>query len=193
MPLPRPVPRKLSHNRIIDCRGYERDDGLWDIEGHLTDTKTQTWFKRSGSDDLPAGVPAHEMWIRLTVDLDMLIHECVASTDGSPYAQCGDIVSKFAKLKGHRIARGWTRSLNSIIGGAHGCTHQWELLGRVAAVAYQTTNMARLSLHEHKPGDIPRTFNTCHMYAPESEQTLRLWPELYTGPKKAATKAQAKE
>ena len=188
MPLPSPVPRKLSHNRVIDCRGYERDDGLWDIEGHLTDTKPFTWFERTGSPDLPAGVPAHDMWIRLTVDLDMMIHECVACTDASPYALCGDIVPKLERLKGHRIARGWTRGLNALIGGVHGCTHQWELLGRVAAVAYQSTNNARQSARKHKPGEIPRTFNTCHMYAPESEETLRRWPELYTGPKKMPSK-----
>jgi len=193
MPLPRPVPRKLSHNRVIDCCGYERADGLWDIEGHLTDTKAYTWLDRTGSSDLPAGVPAHDMWIRLTVDLDMLIHECVAATDASPYALCGDIVSKFAKLKGHRIARGWTRGLNALIGGTHGCTHLWELLGRIAAVAFQTTNNARQSLRKHQPGDIPRTFNTCHMYTPDSEETLRRWPELYTGTKPFHAKARSQE
>ena len=191
MPLPRPVPRKLNHNRVIDCRGYERDDGLWDIEGHLTDTKACSMLNRPGSSDLPAGVPAHDMWIRLTVDLDMVVHDCVASTDSSPYALCGDIVSKFEKLKGHRIARGWTRGLNALIGGTHGCTHHWELLGRIAAVAHQATFNARLSLH--KPGEIPWAFNTCHRYTPESEETLHIWPELYTGPKKSATSPLAKK
>ena len=27
------------HTRTVECRGYLRDDGLWDIEGHMTDTK----------------------------------------------------------------------------------------------------------------------------------------------------------
>ncbi len=184
MPLTRPVARKLSHNRVIDCRGYERDDGLWDIEGHLTDTKAYTWFNRTGSPDLPAGFPAHDMWIRLTIDLDMMIHECVAATDNSPYRLCGDITPRFEKLKGHRISAGWTRGLNAIIGRSHGCTHLWELLGRIAAVAYQTTNDARQAKRKHVPGETPRTFNTCHMYTPESDETLRRWPELYTGPKR---------
>ena len=39
MPLPTAVPRKHMHTRDIQCCGYERDDGLWDIEGHLVDTK----------------------------------------------------------------------------------------------------------------------------------------------------------
>jgi len=184
MPLPRPTtPRNLMHNRVIDCRGYQREDGLWDIEGHLTDTKSYTWFDRGSVGDLPAGVPAHDMWIRVTVDLDMVIHECVAATDAGPYAPCGDITPKFAQLKGMRIERGWTKQLQNIIGGPNGCTHQWELLGRIAATAYQSTNNARQKKKPHKPGGIPRTFNTCHMYTPDSVETLHRWPELYTGPK----------
>ena len=33
MPLPAPAPRTLKHTRAIECTGYEREDGLWDIEG----------------------------------------------------------------------------------------------------------------------------------------------------------------
>lgn len=186
MPLPKSANRKLMHNRVIDCKGYQRDDGLWDIEGHLIDTKAYTWINRSGTGDLPAGQPAHDMWIRLTINIDMVIQDAMALTDAGPYAPCGDITAKFPLLKGIRIERGWTRQLKDIIGGPNGCTHQWELLGRVAAVAYQTTNNARQTLKPYKPGDIPRTFNTCHMYTPQSEETLRRWPELYTGPKTPA-------
>ncbi|MBM3341759.1 MAG: DUF2889 domain-containing protein [Betaproteobacteria bacterium] len=189
MPLPRPTPRKLMHNRVIDCRGYERDDGLWDIEGHLTDAKTYTWEKRNGVTDLPAGQFAHDMWIRLTIDLNMVIHEAMAVTEASPYNGCGDFTHKFAKLKGLRIDRGWTKKIRNLIGGPYGCTHQWELLGRVAAAAYQSTNNARQNKFPRKPGDMPRTFNTCHMYTAESEETLRRWPDLYKGPKKAVESA----
>ena len=187
MPLPRPVGRTLQHNRVIECRGYQRDDGRWDIEGHLTDVKAVNWFERTGSLDLPAGIPAHDMWIRLTIDLDMTIHECVAVTDSSPYRLCCDITPKFEKLKGMRITRGWTRPLKDIIGGANGCTHQWELLGRIAAAAYQCTNIERQKTRGHKMDGVPRTFNTCHMYTADTDETLRRWPELYTGSKKRET------
>src|SRR5688572_30805090 len=155
MPLPRPANRKLMHNRVIDCRGYERDDGLWDIEGRLTDTKSYTWFNRGSVGDLPAGQPAHDMWIRLTIDLNMVIHDAVACTDAGPYSPCGDITAKFVKLNGVRIERGWTKKLRDIIGGANACTHQWELLGRVAAVAYQSADYARQNKFPRKPGEVP--------------------------------------
>ena len=58
MPLPPAAPRKAVHTRSIDCRGYEREDGLWDIEGRLVDTKAFHWRRREGMADLPAGVDA---------------------------------------------------------------------------------------------------------------------------------------
>ena len=40
MALTPPAPRGPIHHRRIDCRGYWREDGLWDIEAHLTDVKS---------------------------------------------------------------------------------------------------------------------------------------------------------
>jgi len=191
MPLPPAKARKTMHTRIIDCRGYERDDGLWDIEGHLTDTKTYTWRNRGGIKDLAAGEPAHDMWMRLTIDADMLIHEAIAVTDAGPHLPCGDITGKFSQLKGARITRGWTKGLRELIGGPNGCTHHWELLGRVAMVAYQSTHRVRREDHSRNPGQLPYQFNTCHMYAPGSIETLRRWPDLYTGPKVPASEQQS--
>jgi Protein of unknown function (DUF2889) len=179
MPLPPAAARKTVHTRTYDCRGYEREDGLWDIEGHLVDTKSFTWKNRAGR-DLPAGEPAHDMWMRLTIDRDGNIHDAVAVTDAGPFSPCGDITPKFAALKGKRIGRGWTKALKDLIGGPHGCTHHWELLGRIATVAYQTTYGANRS-KPRKAGELPYQFNTCHMYAPDSPETLRAWPDLYTG------------
>ena len=190
MPLPRAQARNLIHTRIIDCRGYERDDGLWDIEGHLTDTKTYTWNNRGAQGNLAAGEHAHDMWLRLTVDVDMVIHDAVAATDAGPFSPCGDITPKFAQLKGKRISRGWTKELREILGGPNGCTHHWELLGRVATVAYQSTHRVRRDNRPRKPGELPYNFNTCHMYTPESSETQKHWPDLYTGPKPKSLEQQ---
>jgi hypothetical protein len=186
MPLPPATARKAVHTRTIDCRGYEREDGLWDIEGHLTDTKSFNWRRREGMVDLPAGEPVHDMWIRLTIDLDMKIHDAIAATDAGPYHACGDITPNFAALKGRIIARGWTKDLQTVVGGANGCSHMWELLGRVAAVAYQSTGAARARHRPVQPGQIPHQFMRCHMYTPTSPATLQRWPHLYTGPKPPA-------
>lgn len=183
MPLPPASARKLVHTRVIDCRGYEREDGLFDIEGHLTDTKAFHWVRRESKVGLPAGEPVHDMWIRITVDLDMKIQDAVAVTDASPYRTCGSITPNFSALKGVTIQRGWTKDLRAKIGGAAGCTHLWELLGRVATVALQSTVTARDTLKPLGPGQVPYQFNSCHMYTADSVATLERWPHMYRGPK----------
>jgi hypothetical protein len=39
MPLEPKVARAPLHRRAIEIQGYKREDGLYDIEGHLVDTK----------------------------------------------------------------------------------------------------------------------------------------------------------
>ena len=183
MPLPAAAARKPIHTRTFDCRGYEREDGLWDIEGHLRDTKSFDWRRSETGAGLPAGEPVHDMWIRLTIDLDMKVHDAIAVTDASPYRACGNIAPNFDALEGRTIKRGWTKELRSVIGGVNGCTHMWELLGRVAAVAYQSTGAARARHRPLPPDRIPYQFESCHMYTPDSIATHQRWPHLYKGPK----------
>jgi hypothetical protein len=40
MPLSPPQERELLHSRDIVLRGYQRADGLYDIEAQLTDAKS---------------------------------------------------------------------------------------------------------------------------------------------------------
>ena len=70
MPLPPSVDREELHLRRIEMRGYRRSDGLYDIEARLTDTKSHTFQRDEGS--IFAGVPLHDMWLRLVVDEDLL-------------------------------------------------------------------------------------------------------------------------
>jgi hypothetical protein len=39
MGLPESVSREKKHHRKIDCEGYLRSDGLWDIDVHMVDTR----------------------------------------------------------------------------------------------------------------------------------------------------------
>ena len=92
MPLTNPVERELIHERTIECKGYKRKDDLWDIEGHLVDIKSYEFpnYDRNG---IAAGEPIHDMWLRITVDNNMLIHEAEAVTDASPFNICPNISS----------------------------------------------------------------------------------------------------
>jgi hypothetical protein len=185
MPLSSAAPRKAIHTRAIECKGYEREDGLWDIEGHLVDTKTYKHLRRHGGREREPGQPVHDMWIRLTIDLDMLIHDAEAATDEGPYPICGNITPNFTSLKGVRIAAGWRREIAARLGGVKGCTHLVEMLGPLGTVAYQATGRAREARNAGKPGTKkPYQLNSCHVYKDDADAVLERWPQYYTGTKK---------
>ena len=83
MPLSSPVNRQLLHARNITCLGFYRDDGLWEIEGRLTDRKDYS-FENENRGQVDAGEPVHDMWLRVTLNDNLLIPNVEASTDASP-------------------------------------------------------------------------------------------------------------
>ena len=85
--LPAPAPRTYVHTREVQYRGYRREDGLWDIEAELTDTKTYAQEK-SGRGVMPAGEPVHGMVIRLTVDDAMKITDVAVGMPATPFPEC---------------------------------------------------------------------------------------------------------
>ena len=186
MPLSPNQPRKPVHTRAIECKGYERDDGLWDIEAHLVDTKSYLHTRRHGGVARQPGEPVHNMWIRLTIDLDMLIHEAEAKTDAGPHPTCGDITVHFERLAGVTIGRGWRREVGLRLGGTKGCTHLVELLGPLATTAFQATGRARDVHNAGRPiTKPPYQLNSCHIYRDDGPAVLERWPQFYTGPRKA--------
>ena len=184
MPLSKPAEREHIHTREIECTGYRRTDGLWDIEGHLTDVKTYT-FSNSERGDVPPGEPVHEMWIRLTVDDDLKIHDVEAVTDFSPFGMCKEIGVNFERLAGVSIGPGWRRAVRDRVGGIKGCTHIVELLGPVATTAFQTVYPLKSRDNPEGPAAAdrpPRLLNTCHAFRSDGPKVKELWPAHYNGP-----------
>ena len=128
MPLSSPAEREHIHTRTVECNGYRRSDGLWDIEGRLVDVKSYT-FHNNERGDVPPGEPVHEMWIRLTVDDDLKIHGVEATTEYSPFSVCKEIAPNFERLVGISIGPGWRKKVRDRVGGVEGCTHIVEMLG----------------------------------------------------------------
>jgi hypothetical protein len=190
MPLSPPAPREHIHTRSIDCRGYRRDDGLWDVEAHLTDTKTYA-FDNHFRGELPAGEPVHDMWLRITVDDRLVIHAVEAVTDASPYAACPAVTPNFQRLTGLRIYPGFQRKLRELLGGTEGCTHLVDLLGPLATTAYQTVfpwrareaeqRLAREGKTPERPARRPKLIDSCHAFASDGDVVRRYWPDFYTG------------
>jgi hypothetical protein len=131
------VPREAVHKRQINCNGFVRADGLYDIEAELTDHKTYDFpsdFRGTVTPDLAV----HHMVLRITIDRNRVIQHAEAITITGPYAICPTANAVFDNLVGLQIGPGWRRKVQAAIGGRHGCTHITELLGPVATTAYQT-------------------------------------------------------
>ena len=186
MPLPAPSKRKHIHTRNILCEGYLRNDGLWDIEGHLKDTKSYP-FKNNARGEIKPGTPIHEMWIRLTINDHLEIIEVEAKTDYSPFEICQDITPNFKRLVGLKIGPGWRNRALKKVGGTEGCTHLVELLAPIATTAFQTI----IPIKDNRKSDIdskvnpdavPRLLNTCHAFRSDGDKAKELWPNFYNGP-----------
>jgi hypothetical protein len=192
MPLSAPVERELLHLRDIQLRGYQRTDGLFDIEAHLTDHKTKPHADEPGR-ELPADRPIHGMWLRLTVDVDMHIVSCEASSDFTPYDICPGAAPNFSGLAGLKIGPGFVKRVQERVGGTAGCTHLRELLGQMATTVFQTLYPVRRGreraaaarlLAEQGAGKVPHhnpkpeLLGTCIAYAPDSPVSLARWPWL---------------
>ena len=183
MPLPPPAPRRPSHTRVFECNGYEREDGLWDIEGRITDTKHFD-FENTSRDGgvIRKGEPLHHMELRLTIDETGLIHAVACSADWGPFAICPGAAAHYARLEGLRIAPGFTRKVAELFSGTGGCTHITELLGRMAQVTFQTLwptleAKARLDPSRERPAIIGR----CHALAADGPVVKDEWPQFYEG------------
>ena len=186
MPLSPPDGRKHLHRRTYQMDGFIRDDGLWDIEGHIRDVKTYA-FENAYRGTIGPDDPIHDMSLRLTIDDSFEIKAIEAVTDGSPYAVCPAITPNFQKMVGARIGPGWRRTVRERLGGIHGCTHLVELLISMATVAYQTAYSSRSQTGKQKtavtprPGKRPALLNSCHAYREDGPIVARQFPDFYTG------------
>ena len=194
MPLSAPVSRQHYHTRQIECRGFARDDGLWDIEAHMTDTKSYS-FDNSWRGEIKPGDPIHEMWLRVTFSDAYEIIDIEAVTEKSPFEMCADITSNFKQLIGLSVGPGWARKIRERVGGAHGCTHLVELLTPVATVAFQTIGPGLRRRDNSGDGDEPGAglptknvhrpaiLGTCHTWAVDSPVVKEFLPDYYVKPK----------
>lgn len=137
MPLSAPAPRTHLHTRAVTYEGFLREDGLWDIEGRMADTKSYP-FDMEDRGHMPVGTPIHGMVIRATIDDRMVIHAIEARMDDTPYGECRAGEDPMQAMVGASMGPGWRQAIEKALGGVRGCTHLRELLFNMATAAYQT-------------------------------------------------------
>ena len=196
MPLSPPAARRHIHTRRVTCEGFLREDGLWDIEAELVDTKAYS-FSTEWRGECQPGDPIHHMRVRITVTPRLEIVGAEAETLKSPYRICPEAAEPFGRLVGVRIGPGWMREVKARYGGAAGCTHILELLGPMATTAYQSIFAWREKVKRDQgasPEEIHRhgpRVDSCYAYGAGREVMQRILAVQVREAAKAGTQSDA--
>ena len=178
--------------RRVTCEAYELDDGLYEIESVLIDSKPYT-VHVGDRGAISSGEPFHEMRVRLLIDAQLNIHDIVARTLKAPYTQCREISPSYGALKGLNLGKGFMKQVRQLLGGTAGCTHMTELLSPTVTTAIQTvwhvrdrltTPLAkRPPLPSHAP--CPPEVGQCYAMRPESDAVRRYYPRFHVKPERS--------
>ena len=177
MALSTPVSRDPLHTRQVVVDGYRRDDGLFDLEARLCDTKSHPYALMSGV--RAPGEPIHDMRIRVTIDRAFTIHDVEAAMPSVPYpGGCDAIAAAYRKLVGANLAKGFRAVVKEHLGGVHGCSHLTELVGHLPTAAVQMfAGLVPEDDGRHKPFQLDR----CHALESHSDTVRRYYPKWYRG------------
>ena len=128
--------RRLVHTRKIRADVFVRDDGLWDIEAELVDTKARDFQLATGM--RVAGEPIHHMRLTVTIDTHLNVVDVRAEMLRVPYpGHCEAIEPDYRQLIGLNLLTHFRRDVRQRLGGSDGCTHITELTNVLPTAAVQ--------------------------------------------------------
>ncbi len=184
MPLPTPtVARTLRHTRKLVAHGFERSDGLWDIDCVLTDAKTRAVPIANAMLEPNANI--HELWLRVTIDQSLNIVDAVASSDAVPYpGVCNTIAPAYQVLKGLNLFKGFRNAVRERLRGTAGCSHLTELCNFLPTAAIQAFagdvwNTREGETDAHGERQRPFQLDKCHALAVDGEAVKTHYPRWY--------------
>ncbi len=178
MPLPAShSARVLKHTRSITVEAFLREDGLWDLDAHITDIKTRDGQLISGL--RPAGVPWHDLWLRITIDTSLNIVAAEAASEQVPYpGYCQTITPDYQQLVGLSLIQGFRQQLQQRLGGIAGCTHLTELAQVFPTAAIQAFAGEVRKLRQENDNDATRPFqiDSCHAMRSDGPAVANYYP-----------------
>jgi hypothetical protein len=178
MTLPPPAPqRQLKHHRQMDVQVFVREDGLWEVDATLVDTKTRTIQTVQGP--RPPGEPLHDMLLRLVIDRQLNVVAAGAQTRAMPYeGTCGEHGDAYGRLVGLNLGRGFRQGLKERVGGVLGCTHISEL-AQVLPTAVIQGFAGEVIDTRGDDGQQPFQIDRCHALRSDGEAVRQFYPRWY--------------
>lgn len=171
--------RALKHTRTINIQAFARDDGLWDLDAQITDTKTRDITLASGI--RPIGSALHDLSLRITIDTNFTIVDAEAVSDAVPYPGfCNTIGPDYKKLIGLNLMQQFRQGVKTRLSGINGCTHITELAQILPTAAVQafagdvidTRDGASNSEHSQQPFQL----NRCHALRLDGPAVVQYYP-----------------
>jgi hypothetical protein len=177
--------RRLMHKRSIECDGYLRSDGLWEVEARLVDAKPFA-LRDHFRGELRPGDPVHDIGVRLVVDDSLTIREVETTMRSTPFPTCIQVEPILQRLVGERIGTGWRELVRRKIGRLEGCTHLSELLGPAVTALIQTMSYGKRpeagDSMDHQRGTSERPFfiGGCHSWRTDGPIVAEIFPQFAT-------------
>lgn len=181
MPLSSPtIRRALKHTRTINIQAFARDDGLWDLDAQITDSKTRDIALASGV--RPYGSAIHDLSLRITIDTSFNILDATAVSDAVPYPGfCNTIGPEYNKLIGLNLMQHFRQGLKERLSGIKGCTHITELAQILPTAAIQAFAGDVLNTRDGANDDGQHTqqpfqLNRCHALRLDGPAVVHYYP-----------------
>ena len=181
--------RRHVHKRTISADVYARDDGLWDVEAELIDTKAKDFQLATGVRS--AGEPIHHMRLRITIDTALKVVDAEAASIRVPYpGSCETIAPDYRRLVGLNLMRNFRSDVRARFGGVAGCTHITELTNVLPTAAVQAFAGEVFRTRDSSEGDPapgpaakldqkPFQLDRCHALRSDSPAVATYYPRWY--------------
>lgn len=173
------IHRTLKHTRAITISAFARNDGLWDLDAHITDHKTRDITLASGI--RPEGMALHDLHLRVTIDLQLNIVDVLARSAAVPYpGYCEAIEADYKKLIGLNLMKQFRQGVKERMSGVNGCSHLTELAFVLPTAAIQafagdvidTRDGASSSTESQQPFQLDR----CHALRLDGPAVVQYYP-----------------
>ncbi|RYG03385.1 MAG: DUF2889 domain-containing protein [Caulobacteraceae bacterium] len=177
MPAVQPtVSRRPLHRRALDVQVFARDDGLFDVEASLVDTKSHD--VPLGNTTRHAGDPIHHMRLLLTVDARFTITAAASETLWMPYAgACANHGEAYGRLVGLNLMKGFRHAVNERLAGTQGCTHLTELCQVLPTAVIQAMAGSVIDTREgDAAGNPPFQLDRCHALKRDGATVAQFYP-----------------
>ena len=178
------ISRQLIHTRKIHTQVFRREDGLWDIEASLLDTKGKDFHLASSM--RAKGEPIHQMLLTITIDTQFNVLAAKAESLAVPYPGfCESITPEYEKLVGLNLISGFRAAVKNLFKGMKGCSHITELCSVLPTAAIQAFAGEVLQSKvegEAHPDQMPFQLNGCHALRTDGEVVKKYYKIWYGAP-----------